>query len=98
MKAIAVVIEKLQTALPGRIAIDPDVLESYARDETIDLAARPDCVVRAQSAEDVAAVLKICNQHNVPVTPRGAGTGVTGGSVAVQWRDCAVIGAVEPYP
>ena len=53
------------------------------RDETIDLIARPDCVVRAQSAKDVAAVLKICNQHNVPVTPRGAGTGVTGGSVAV---------------
>jgi glycolate oxidase len=83
MKPIAVVIEKLQTALPGRIALDPDVLESYARDETVNLSALPDCVVRAQSAKDVAAVLNICNQHNVPVTPRGAGTGVTGGSVAV---------------
>lgn len=83
MKHIAAVIETLQAALPGRVVIDPDVLESYARDETIGLAARPDCVVRAQSARDVSTVLKICNLSNVPVTPRGAGTGVTGGAVAV---------------
>ncbi len=84
MKQLAVVIEMLREALPGRVVSDPDVLESYARDETIDLAALPDCVVRAQSAQDVAAVLKLCNQNNVPVTPRGAGTGVTGGSVPVE--------------
>ena len=83
MKQIAAVIEMLQKILPGQVVIDPDVLESYARDETIDLVALPDCVVRAQSAQDVAVVLKICNEHDVPVTPRGAGTGVTGGAVAV---------------
>jgi len=83
MKQIAAVIEMLQKVLPGQVVIDPDVLESYARDETIDLVALPDCVVRAQSAQDVAAVLKICNENDVPVTPRGAGTGVTGGAVAV---------------
>jgi len=84
MKKIAAVIEMLQEALPGRVVIDPDVLESYARDETIDLAAQPDCVVRAQSASDVSTVLKICNLSDVPVTPRGAGTGVTGGSVPIK--------------
>ena len=84
MKKIAAVIKTLQAALPGRVVIDSDVLESYARDETIDLAARPDCVVRAQSAKDVSMVLKICNLSDVPVTPRGAGTGVTGGSVPVK--------------
>jgi len=83
MEQIAVVIKKLQEILPGQVVSDPDVLESYARDETIDLAAWPDCVVRAQSAQDVAGVLKICDQNNIPVTPRGAGTGVTGGSVPV---------------
>ncbi len=83
MKKIAAVIEKLQEAMPGRVVSDPDVLESYARDETIDLVVRPDCVVRAQSAQDVATVLKICDQNGVPVTPRGAGTGVTGGAVPV---------------
>ncbi len=83
MKQIAVVIKKLREVLPGRVVSDPDVLESYARDETIDLVARPDCVVRAQSAQDVSTVLKICNLSDVPVTPRGAGTGVTGGAVAV---------------
>ena len=83
MKQVAAVIEILKEILHGQVVSDPDVLESYARDETIDLACRPDCVVRAHSSQDVATVLKICNQNNVPVTPRGAGTGVTGGAVPV---------------
>lgn len=84
MKPIAAVIEKLQSVLPGRLVLDPDVLEAYARDETIDLSAQPECVVRAQSVHDVATVLRVCNEHEVPVTPRGAGTGVTGGAVPVR--------------
>ncbi len=83
MSQLASAIEKLQSALPGRVVVDPDVLETYARDETVDLYALPACVVRAQSAIDVSTVLKICNDYGVAVTPRGAGTGVTGGSVAV---------------
>jgi glycolate oxidase len=83
MKAIDTVIEQLREILPGCLVLDPEVLETYARDETIDLCALPACVVRAQSAQDVSAVLKLCNEHGVPVTPRGAGTGVTGGAVAV---------------
>lgn len=44
----------------------------------------PDAVVEAKSTEDVAAVLKVCNENNVPVTVRGAGTGQVGGSVPVK--------------
>jgi glycolate oxidase len=83
MKQIVAVIDALQEALPGRVMVDQDVLETYARDETVDLAALPDCVVRAHSAQDVATVLRLCDENRVPVTPRGAGTGVTGGSVPV---------------
>ena len=43
----------------------------------------PETVVEAVSTEEVAAVLKLCNEAGVPVTVRGAGTGQVGGSVPV---------------
>ena len=61
-----------------------DVLDRYARDETSDLEHAPDMVVRVSSAAEVGRVLAICNDLGVPVTPRGAGTGVTGGAVPVR--------------
>lgn len=44
----------------------------------------PEAVVEAVSTEEVAAVLKLCNEAGVPVTVRGAGTGQVGGSVPVK--------------
>ena len=66
-----------------KIVTDTDILEKYARDETADLSNSPDILVRAASVEDVSVTLKTCNELRVPVTPRGAGTGVTGGAVPV---------------
>ena len=40
--------------------------------------------MEAKSAEEVAAVLKLCSENDVPVTVRGAGTGQVGGSVPVK--------------
>ena len=37
----------------------------------------------AETAEEISAVLKYCNEHNIAVTPRGAGTGLCGGCVAI---------------
>ena len=42
----------------------------------------PDGVVFAESAEDVVATLQLATEHRVPVVPRGAGTGLAGGSSA----------------
>lgn len=67
-----------------KVVIDREILESYSRDETSDLAAMPDILVRASSAGDVSATLRLCNERGVPVIPRGAGTGVTGGAVPVR--------------
>lgn len=50
--------------------------------ETLDLA-RPDLVVLPSSTDEVAAVMRIASRHNIPVSPRGAGTGLSGGSTAV---------------
>ncbi len=66
-----------------KVKTDRDILDKYSRDETSDLAGFPDILVRAESVKDVSETLKICNKHNVPVTPRGSGTGVTGGAVPV---------------
>lgn len=41
----------------------------------------PDLVVQPTSTEEVAAVMKICYENTIPVTPRGAGTGLAGGAV-----------------
>jgi glycolate oxidase len=65
----------------GRVVTDPDVLDSYARDESEVPAHPPQAVIRAQTEREVAAVMRICSEHAVPVTPRAAGTGRTGGAV-----------------
>lgn len=67
-----------------KVFVDREILEAYSRDETSDLEAKPDILVRAVSAGDVSMVLKLCNETGVPVIPRGAGTGVTGGAVPVR--------------
>ena len=59
-------------------------LEAFGRDETEDLLYLPQLVVQPGTAEEVAAVLALCNQFEVPVTTRGAGTGLSGGALPVQ--------------
>ncbi|MBN2106472.1 MAG: FAD-binding oxidoreductase [Deltaproteobacteria bacterium] len=68
---------------PHKVLRDADILEGYSRDETPDMAAAPDILVRAENADDVSMTLKLCSEHKIPVTPRGAGTGVTGGALPV---------------
>src|SRR6187549_2612873 len=63
------------------VFVDEDVLHNYAHDETEDLHFLPDVVVKPGSAEEISAILTICNQYKIPVTPRGAGTGLSGGAL-----------------
>lgn len=60
-----------------------DDLEKYSHDETEDLRYYPEVVVKPNTPQQVSALLKICNNHLIPVTPRGAGTGLSGGSLPV---------------
>lgn len=55
----------------------------YSRDHTEDLSYEPELVLRPSTTEEVSEVLKICNENNIAVTPRGAGTGLSGGALAV---------------
>ena len=63
---------------------DPDVTAAYRQDWARDPAAgKPLAVVRATTTEDVAATLRWATTHHVPVVPRGAGSGLSGGATAV---------------
>lgn len=60
---------------------DDESLDKYAHDETEDLYYLPEVALRPGSAEEISNILKICNDHKIPVTPRGAGTGLSGGAL-----------------
>lgn len=66
-----------------KILFDANKMKEYSSDETSDLSAMPDLVVQAESVDDIVSVLSLANKYKIPVIPRGTGTGVTGGSVAV---------------
>jgi len=56
-------------------------LTEYGHDETERLVFLPEIVVKPCNTEQVAAIMKICNQYFIPITPRGAGTGLSGGAL-----------------
>jgi glycolate oxidase len=57
-------------------------LDPFAHDETENLYFLPEMVIRPRTATEISEILKICNHHHIPVTPRGAGTGLSGGALA----------------
>lgn len=59
-------------------------LPDYGRDESHCGSYPPDCAVLAETADEVALVLRLAREHRVPVTPRGAGSGKTGGALPVR--------------
>jgi glycolate oxidase len=67
----------------GDVLVDAEALERYSHDETVGLRGEPEVVVRVTSAQQVAEVLKLAQRECVPVTPRGAGYGLSGGAVPV---------------
>jgi len=58
-------------------------LEKYSHDETEDLHFFPEVVVKPRTPEEIAEIFKLCNLENIPLTPRGAGTGLSGGALPV---------------
>ncbi len=62
---------------------DRELLEAYCHDETPELSSMPDVVVLPKTADEVEKIVALCYEHHVPITPRGAGTGVAGGCIPV---------------
>ena len=63
---------------------DKEYLEKYSRDETEDLIFYPEAVARPSTSYQVSDLMRLCNANRIPVTPRGAGTGLSGGALPVK--------------
>ena len=73
------------TAIVGAeyVKTDAEALEVHGHDETEDLLFIPSVVVEPGTTAEVAAVMRYANEHALPVTPRGGGTGLSGGALPV---------------
>ena len=67
----------------GDLLDSSEDLERYGRDETEDLLHAPDVVVRPRSTGEVARIMRVCAQHQLPITPIGGRTGLSGGALSV---------------
>ncbi len=62
----------------------PEALKAYSYDGTTSWIHEPEVVLFPTTAEQISAIMKIANAERIPVTPRGGGTNVSGGSVPIQ--------------
>lgn len=77
-------IHQLQHILGAEnIFTDLETLDQYSHDETEDLRFQPEVVVKPVNTADVSALLKFCHHNKIPVTPRGAGTGLSGAALPI---------------
>jgi glycolate oxidase len=81
-------VDKLRKELSSKLGdskliTDPDAMFPYAGDESEQEPITPDAVVKAESPEDIRLALEVANDLEVPITPRAAGSGKSGGSVPV---------------
>lgn len=68
----------------GNISSSKEDLEKYGRDETEDFVFLADVVVKPSNVEQLSKVAKMCNNYKIPLTTRGAGTGLSGGALPVK--------------
>jgi glycolate oxidase len=68
----------------GFISNETEQLEKYGQDETEDFVFHAEIVVKPQTVVQVAAIAKLCNDNKIPLTTRGAGTGLSGGALPVK--------------
>ncbi len=79
------ILEELIEILGAKnVIVDEEKMENYSHDETSEeYAHMPEVVITPKSAEQISKVMKLANKHLVPVTPRGAGSGLSGGAIPV---------------
>ena len=66
---------------PENVFADEESLIRYGQDETEDLVYKPGVVVRASTTGQISKIVVLCNERNIALTPRGAGTGLSGGAL-----------------
>jgi glycolate oxidase len=79
----AVIHQLKQICGENYVSVDAEVLHHYGQDETEDLLFMPEVVVKPGTADEIALIIQLANTVLIPVTPRGAGTGLSGGALPV---------------
>lgn len=80
------IIRELKEILGDKnVLVDEEKIEAYSHDETNEeeYGHMPEVVVTPETAEQTAAVVKLANREVIPVTPRGAGSGLSGGAIPI---------------
>ncbi|HDN19630.1 MAG TPA: FAD-binding protein [Candidatus Acetothermia bacterium] len=79
------IVERLRRIVgDGYVLTSPGDLERYGIDEIEERYRHPpEVVVKPRTPEEIAAIMKLANEYRIPVTPRGAGTGLSGGAVPI---------------
>jgi glycolate oxidase len=62
---------------------EEEILQNYSHDETEDLSFPPEVVLKPKTTEEIVKIIRYCNVNNIPVTPCGARTGLSGGSLPI---------------
>lgn len=81
--SITVINELIQICGEKYVFTTEDILTDYGHDETEDLQFNPSVVVKPITPEEISAIMYLANRERIPVTPRGAGTGLSGGALPV---------------
>lgn len=68
----------------SNLIVDEELRNEYGHDKTEDYQFLPDLVLKPVTAQEISQILIICNKYRIPVTPRGAGTGLSGGALPVK--------------
>ena len=63
---------------------DKEQLEKYGQDETEDLIFFAEVILKPSSVKEISQIAKICNEHIIPLTVRGTGTGLSGGALPIK--------------
>lgn len=77
--------ELIEIAGPSAVVTDRDKMMPYTHDEVSEAVytAMPEVVVKPENRDQVSAIMRLANKYMIPVTPRGAGTGLSAGCVPI---------------
>jgi len=77
------IVKELESILGSKnVILDEEKMENYSHDETPEeYAHMPEVVITPTTAQQISEVMKLANKHLIPVTPRGAGSGLSGGAI-----------------
>jgi glycolate oxidase len=87
------IISKLEAIVGSEYVLaDDESINMHSVDETEDLNFPPEVIVKPFTPQEVSEIFKLANEYKIPVTPRGGGTGLSGGALTVHGGICLSMG------